>query len=116
MRRFELSSMLPVLALAAAPSLLAAHPARAGSVGVENGAYVEHVSSAGLDLSAPAGQEALRTRVRVAARDVCFADGGSVMSSLEMNRCIRDANRSAQASLAIVLDRPAGARTTLASR
>ncbi len=114
---FEPSPMLSVLALVAASSLLAPHPARAGAVGVENGTYVEHVSSVGLDLSTPEGQDLLRTRVRLAARDVCLAGGGgSVTDSLATGRCVHAAYQSAQGSLVKALAWASSTRATLTSQ
>jgi UrcA family protein len=87
----------------AVAAILGAQPASSGEIVASNGALVVHVSPAGLDLSTPQGAEALRLKVRLAARALCEADGAAVMSPTEMVRCSHDAYASAHGALETAL-------------
>jgi UrcA family protein len=79
------------IASLAVAAILAAQPASSEEIVARDGALVVHVSPAGLDLSTSEGAEAVRLKVRLAARALCEANGGAaVMSRTEMVRCAHD--------------------------
>ena len=77
-------------------------PANAGTRFALNGAgeRIAMINHADLDLGSPAGQKALNSRVREAARTVCASGGQDALSKIEEYRCIQQAVKSSNLAVA----------------
>ena len=95
MKKFAIASLAAAMAITATPAF-------AGS----SEAPTMSVSTSGLDLATPEGQELLDARIDRAAREVCNADAvstGTRIKSAETRRCVDRARTSAKQQMASVV-------------
>ena len=67
----------------------------------------QKVSTAGLDLSSPEGQQMLERRIESAAREVCQADNirtGTRIRSSAVRECLAKARASAEQQVAAIIE------------